>query len=165
MTGPLRRLAHLGARFFDVLFSKALSSEERGEVSAWLDTDAERRIFWEQPSADQRHGLGAARHVAKRRRTRRDLIRAALLHDVGKRHAALGVLGRSFAALTTMLPIASSERIAGYLNHGPIGADDLAAAGANGIVVSYARHHHNGCPIDISAEDWAILDSADRFRR
>ena len=134
-------------------------------MEAWLDDDAERRMFWDQPGADQRHGLGAARYVAGLHPARRDLIRAALLHDTGKRHARLGILGRVWASLLRVAGRSGRGRIAAYLGHGPAAAAELEARGAEALVVAYARWHHLERPDAISAEDWAVLEQADRVRR
>ena len=161
----VREGAHLFARFFDVLSSRRLSPGEQHEVAELLATDDERTMFWDQPTADQRHALGAARFVKVDQPRRRDLVRAALLHDVGKRHARLGVVGRSRASLARMAGSGGSGRIRMYLEHGPVAANELEAAGAEPLVVAYARHHHSPRPREIPPGDWATLDAADRVRR
>lgn len=134
-------------------------------MAGWLRSDAERAMFWDQPPADQRHGLGAARFVAQRRPDRLDLIRAALLHDTGKRHARLRILGRVLASLVRLTGRPGRGRIGTYLAHGPLAAGELAAAGAEPAVVEYARDHHGARPDAFPAADWAILEEADRVRR
>jgi hypothetical protein len=152
--------SHLVRRFFGVLRAGPLAPLEQAEVARLL-RPAERDLFWAQPHADQRHGLESARAVAARRPEREDLARAALLHDVGKRHAALGAVARSLATTLGFLHLPLPARYAAYLEHGPAGAADLEAAGAEGIVVAFARHHHIGRPEDFDATDWADLCRAD----
>ncbi len=155
------RIKHLAGRFFEVLSARPLSPREQGEVEALL-RPGERDLFWEQPVADQRHGLEAARRVLAVRPGDRSLARAALLHDVGKRHAGLGIIGRSLASGLELVglrpPVEAWRR---YLDHGALGAADLEAVGAEPIVVSFARHHHGGRPESVGPEDWAVLGSAD----
>lgn len=165
-TDLLREGLHLIARFFDVATASALSPAEQDEVAAWLDGRTEARAFWEQPGADQRHGLAAARYVSRAAPDRRDLIRAALLHDVGKRHARLGLIGRSLAGAARMLGVPARGRFRVYLDHGPIGADELGRAGAEPVVVTFTRHHHDEeRPPQLADRDWRVLHAADRARR
>ena len=111
---PLRkrihRLGHLAARYTDAVLSRRLTPAEQAEAAGYLRSDAERGMFWGQSKADRRHGLAAARSIAEARPDRPDLIRAALLHDVGKRHARLGAAGRVWAVVRSGLGFPPSER-------------------------------------------------------
>jgi len=156
---------HLVARFFDVATARRLRPAEQAEAAAWLRGRDEHLMFWGQPAADQRHGLGAARYVATRSGGRDDLMRAALLHDVGKRVARLGLVGRSLASLARMGGRSGRGRVELYLQHGRLGADELEAAGAEPLVVYFARHHHGERPEQITEGDWELLRQADRVRR
>lgn len=153
---------HLIGRFFEVVRAGALTEDERREVAMWLDNEGERAIYFEQSVADQRHGLESARMIVAARPDRRDLVRAGLLHDTGKRHSNLGVFGRSLASLLAKLrlPVRGSWRR--YLDHGPLGAEDLARLGAESLVTEFARHHHRRRPSVISVDDWELLQRVDR---
>ena len=164
MLARLSRLGHLAARYADAVLSRRLSPSEQDEAARLLASDAERAMFWGQPGADRRHGLAAARAVAEARPGRTDLIRAALLHDAGKRRARLGAAGRVRAEIRSRLGLPPSEREAAYLDHGRLGAEELAAAGAEPLVAAYALRHHGGRPDEISPDDWAVLQAADRAR-
>ena len=154
--------SHLTARFFGAATARRLTDQEHREVEAWLDSENESAVYWEQPVIDQRHGLDSARRVGSLRPGRRDLIRAALLHDIGKRHSRLGVFGRSLASFLAKLgrPVRGNRRQ--YLNHEALGAEDLSRLGAEEIVVEFARHHHGRRPATIREDDWDVLQSADR---
>ncbi len=119
-------------------------------------------LFFEQGAADQAHGLESARSVELRAPSRRDLQAAALLHDIGKRHAHLGPIGRSLATLAEALRLPRTPRMRTYLDHGPGAVAELEEAGADRVVVAFARHHHSGRPGEIAAEDWELLLAADR---
>ncbi len=160
--GLRTRPFHLAARFLDVTLARPLAPGEQAEVAALLRTGAERSMYWDQPRADQRHGLASARLVRASRPRRADLVRAALLHDVGKHRAGLGPVGRSLATIVDRLGIAGPVRFAHYLDHGRIAARELRRAGAEPLVVAFALHHHRARPEEISREDWALLQSADR---
>lgn len=153
-------LPHLVRRFFGAVGAAPLSPIDQVEVAALLH-EAERSLFWGQAPADQRHGLECARALLAACPGRRDLARAALLHDVGKRHARIGPWGRALATTMGFLRLPTRGRAAAYLDHASSGGEDLAAAGAEPLVVAYARHHHTGRPAAISAEDWDALCRAD----
>lgn len=153
---------HLAARFVDFVTARPLTPEELKMVDGWLRTDAERSAFFSQPDPDQRHGLESARDVALRVPDRVDLVRAALLHDIGKRHSALGAIGRVVATLALVLRLPLSPRFALYRDHGSVGAAELADA--EPVVVAFARHHQGKRPPEVSPADWAVLAGSDRAR-
>ena len=158
------RLRHLVARFFEVLAARPLTPAEQQEAGRML-CPRDAPVFWGQAGADQRHALSAARRVAAGFPERPELIRAALLHDVGKRHTRLGIAGRVIASLVEMVGLPGPGRLGRYLAHGAIGAADLEAAGCEPIVVAFARRHHGERPVEITVDDWAILTEADGEQR
>lgn len=154
--------SHLAARFFDVVSARPLTMQETVRLDEWL-TPAERSMFLAQTSADQRHGFECGLEVAAGGH-RAELVRAALLHDVGKRHARLGAVGRVFASVADRLRIPVRGRLRLYAAHGSIAADELEELGVEGVVVEFTRHHHAARPPSFPAEEWAILESVDRAR-
>jgi len=160
--GPRARPLHLVGRFLDVTLARPLRPAEQAEIAALLRTGAERSMYWDQPRADQRHGLSAARRIRSAQPNRADLVRAALLHDVGKRRARLGPIGRSLATILGRLGIEGARRFSDYLDHGRIAARELGRDGAEALVVAFALHHHRDRPEQISREDWDLLQAADR---
>lgn len=152
---------HLTRRFASFLTARGLDAAEQRWVADRL-RDAEVAPFWSQPVADQRHAHDCARHVAARMTHRPDLVRAALLHDIGKRHARLGAIGRSVATVAAALGIRGPASFDRYTRHGPVGAEELAAAGAERLVVDFTAAHHGPRPATIPADDWALLQQADQ---
>ena len=153
-------LGHLTRRFFDVLFSTPLDAAERAAVEGWLD-GGQAWVFFSQPDPDQRHGFHAAL-VAIAGGGKLDVVRAALLHDVGKRHARLGVFGRAFASMAIRLGLPLTRRWRLYRDHGETAAWELEGLGCEGVIVDFARHHHGGRPLDIPAVTWDLLQLADQ---
>ncbi len=150
---------HLAGRFFSAIRSAPLDEQERDVLTNWL-APAELTLFLEQPAIDQRHGLEAARFVATRNNDS-DLIRAAALHDVGKRHARLGVFGRVFASILLKLHLPVRGRYAVYRDHGPIGAVEIERAGSPMVAIHYARHHHDSRSPAVADSVWRLLTEAD----
>lgn len=150
---------HLARRFFWTIGARDLTPVELAEVARVLEP-RQLELFAAQPPADRRHGLDAARAL---RASGADVeaIRAAALHDVGKRHARLGVIGRSIASLLFRLHLPTPGRLGTYLAHTELGASDLAAVGSSGLVVDFARFHHDARPESIPEDLWNVLVRAD----
>lgn len=155
----LKRWLHLAARFVDVLSAKPLSESETAEVEALLEP-GEGALFFAQTPADQRHGLEASRAVADSRR----LARTALLHDVGKRHAHLGVVARVVATIFDILKLPSRGRFVQYARHGTLGAAELVDLRSPEISLGYVQHHHGAMPADEPPDEWSALQRADSAR-
>lgn len=153
--------AHLIRRFFDVAGARPLTTSERAAVSNWLD-DATAPIFFAQHHADQRHGYHAALTVVAAGASEPDVIAAALLHDVGKRHARLGVLGRSLASVMIVLGLPLGRRMTAYRDHGLLGARELGVLGAPSLAIDFAMHHHRSRPPTIDPATWELLVRADQ---
>ena len=119
-------------------------------------------IFFDQPPHDQRHGLQACLIVRSLRvGAAPDLVTAALLHDVGKRHARLGLVGRSVASIFILLGLALPNRFETYRDHGEIAAKELEERGAPPLAVEFARYHHGERPDSIAEDEWDLLQLAD----
>ena len=153
---------HLIRRFIDVATSAPLAPQERNAIERVLTPELA-EIFFEQPPHDQRHGLHASLVIRSLQvNAHRDLVIAALLHDVGKRHARLGLVGRSVASIFIMLGISLPDRFARYRDHGEIAAVELEERGAPPLAVKFARHHHGERPDSIPAQEWDLLQLADQ---
>lgn len=157
----LSDIKHLVARFFGHVFSKPPTPDEATIVNTFL-SERERILWWRQPVGDQRHALLAAHHVLANLPDHRSAVRAALLHDLGKRHCRLGAVGRSVATVIGATGMPQRGRIEAYLNHGRLGAAELETLGAESLVVDFAKHHTDGMPPGVDEELWSVLFAADR---
>jgi hypothetical protein len=150
---------HLFKRFFDFTLAKPLDANEAAAVESWV-TPEEAAIFFEQDPRDQAHGYAAAMAVVGDGHDI-DVVVAALLHDVGKRHARLGVVGRSLASILIKLGLPLTKRMKLYRDHGALAATELLSIGSSRIVIQFARHHHGPRPAGFDEPAWGALQNAD----
>jgi len=148
------KLVHLARRFFASLVARPLSREEDAWVRALL-LPGEFELWARQARYDRRHTLGVARRVERALGPESEPIwlAAALLHDVGKLQAHLGIPGRVAATLT--MAVIGYERVVSwagvpgvrgrfgcYAAHGEIGAELVRASGGRDQVAVWAATHH-----------------------
>ncbi len=153
-------LGHLTGRFFDVLLAKPLNSAESAIVQTWLP-GALAEVFFSQPDYDQRHGYEAGITILGAGFSG-DVVIAAVMHDTGKRHSNLGIVGRVMASLAIKLKLPLTRRMRLYRDHGMSAAAELASLGAPAVAIDYALHHHRSRPPTIEPLIWEVLAEADR---
>lgn len=153
-------MSHLARRFLDTVLSRPLEASEAAFVEARL-AEPLARLFFEQPAMDQRHGYEAALFVVASGADVGSVVAAALLHDIGKRHARLGVLGRTMATLMIKARLPLPLRMGAYRDHGAEASLELARLGADTVVVDFALSHHGRRPDSIEPVTWAVLQAAD----
>ena len=142
-------------------FVTPLSTEEHAEVARWLP-DSAIPLFETMSAADQQHALKVCRGLQTRGYTEKDLLAAALLHDVGKAGGRVPfwtrpiiVIGKfCFPRLLARLAVYPREgmrlprlqawrRSLGYAWwHAEIGANLAAAAGLSERAILYIHTHH-----------------------
>jgi hypothetical protein len=174
---------HLVARFFRTLRSDAPTAADDSWATSML-TVGERRLFAAMGASDRRHAIDGARWVeawaverSVRESIRCDAVEAALVHDVGKRHAHLGVLGRSNATVLGWFVRSDGRRTAlaerggwpgragQYLRHDAVGAAEVAAADGSPLAIAWTAVHHDPsqfASLPAPQEVAEALDAADR---
>lgn len=148
---------HLVRRFLQSLVARDLSPDEDAWVGERL-TAGEYALWARQAKYDRRHTYEVARRVEADLGRSGDEVghewtAAALLHDVGKIEAGVGLVGRVVATLLAM-PLGRERvsawagrggvagRLGRYLDHGPRGAALIRAAGGRERVAHWASIHH-----------------------
>ena len=172
---------HLGRRFVRALWPGPPREADLAWVAGILEP-AELGLWRSLPNHDQRYTIRVAKLVEARLAGTEYAgqprwLSAALLHDVGKLDAGLGVLGRSVA--TIMGAVAGAARVARwaqasgfrrraawYLHHDDRGADRIRAAGGRDEAARWAWAHHrrdrwpaSGVPLPV-AEALEAADNA-----
>lgn len=143
----LGRVAYRGRQFLGSLRAR-VSAEERAAVAGVL-TPSEQRLFESMTVRDQRHGLDVYDRLRCQGEDDPFLLRAALLHDVGK--GRLSVWHRAVyvvlsAGAPSLLRRLAAEEVVGWrralwrcLHHPEIGAALAAEAGSVPEVVRLIR--------------------------
>ena len=168
------KLTHLSGRFVRALWP----GRPRAADVAWVADVLPPAAYsqWKlQPSHDCRHTIRVAREVETRLAGTPYAddprwLAAALLHDIGKLDARLGVYGRvvatvSGAATDSSLAEAWSakrgftQRVGLYLRHPELGADRIRLAGGPEEAAQWAASHHDPGTWDALAIPRPVVDA------
>lgn len=121
------------------------------------------QLFQRMQPAEQKHSLNVYKKLCTAGETNRDLLIAALLHDVGKIKFPLHVWERveivllkklapgKAAAWGTLQPVGWRKPFAVALKHPDWGADLAEQAGASPLTVSLIRRHQEKDELDSAA--------------
>jgi len=174
--GPWASVRYRVGQFWRAL-TAWVAPDEPVTVDALLPAAA-RRLFACQPAADRAHALAVLRALWTEE-AHRDLLAAALLHDVGKADAGLSALHRAAIVLLDrwsprLLARLSREEgwgasgwrrpFVGHAGHAALGAERARAAGCSPLTVALIARHHERLTAVCSEEDrlLAVLQQADR---
>ena len=156
--------------------AKELSAETHHHIRTIL-TLAEYDLFQTFPLSDQTHAVRVLQKLQSNGQHHPNLLKAALLHDIGKTRLSLSVWDRSLNVLaSTLMP----QRISNWgqdtttpfgwrkafvirEQHAAWGAEMMAAIGADELTCHLIRHHQDTtAPQDqLTADLWQQLKWAD----
>jgi hypothetical protein len=132
--------------------------------------EGEQGLWRRMSGADRRHAIGVARDTIRLLgpgQPPREVVAAALLHDVGKVESSFGTFARVWITVAAMAlgrnrllrwagaPPAGGRlswraRVGLYLTHDRVGADLLERAGSQSLTVRWAGEHH------LSPDRWSV---------
>ena len=133
-------------------------------------------LFTQMRRSEQLHSLRVLATVQAMGHTEPDLLVAALLHDVGKTRAPIGLMGRTLAVLVRAAlpgiahhwaqgePVGWRRALAVAERHHAWGAEMLAEAGASPLAMTLVRRHQekmSGQPAGEENRLLAVLQAAD----
>jgi hypothetical protein len=160
----LSKPVHLVRRFFGSLVPRGPKPVDAQWAESLL-LPGELELWNRMTRTDRRHAVGVARRVESGLgdEAARPVLAAALLHDVGKLDANLGVYGRVVATLSGAVVRHDQEvirdwtrtrgftrRVGLYLQHPRLGGDMLELAGSDSLTVAWTREHH------LPADEWTV---------
>ncbi|MHB0875590.1 MAG: hypothetical protein ACYC5O_06065 [Anaerolineae bacterium] len=169
VASPLARLELRARRFFSS-FRPRLEAGDRSLAEEWLNP-RQMALFGSQSGADQKHSIAVARLLLRSGYSSRDLIVAALLHDVGKREAVFTPWHRTAIVVTEaiapwLLRLLARRRHVKLLApfwahtvHAAAGSEFAARAGVSDRAVYLIRSHHTRRPA--GDEELCMLGWAD----
>jgi hypothetical protein len=158
--------SHLAGRFFGALSPAGPPpADEAWALGSLLEGE---QLLWGRMSGpDRRHAVGVARETVRLLgpvAPSREVVAAALLHDVGKVESGLGTFARVGVTLAAMAagrtrlldwaghatpgsaappqPPSWRERVGIYLAHDRLGGELLQRAGSDELTFTWAREHH-----------------------
>lgn len=131
----------------------ALALPDDAWAAARLDP-AEANLFMRLPPQEREHGIEVARRLLERAPgARSELVRAALLHDVGKLGTPNSVLLRVLTHLLPESQAPAEPRLTGLAgarqarrHHAAYGAALIRQAGGNEAVARLVERHHDERP-------------------
>ncbi|HET9076049.1 MAG TPA: hypothetical protein VFN68_03890 [Acidimicrobiales bacterium] len=161
---------HLAERFVGALDPRGPAPDEEAWALGWL-LPGEQQLWHRMSGPDRRHAAGVARQTIRLLSTGgapppgRQVVAAALLHDVGKVESGLGTFARVAVTVAAIaggrerlvaeppppgpgqgtgrgVGLAVRRRVRQYLTHDRIGAELLRAAGSDPMTVAWAGEHH-----------------------
>ncbi len=154
----MSRAIHLSRRFVGALWWGSPPSVDDAWVRTFI-TPAEYEVWVRLANHDRRHSIGVARRVqvalaGTEHADQPEWLEAALLHDVGKLDARLGVFGRVGATLAgsaaghDMADVWATKRgitrrVGLYLKHGELGGTRIRLAGGSEPAARWAEAHHH----------------------
>ena len=138
-------------QFYWSMVSK-LNDEDIDFIKLYLET-YELQLFNQLPTYDQKHCINVARDVKstcnQRKLQSKDLIKVALLHDIGKIYNSMNPIDKSIMVIMhnitngRLKAYNKTKNVNIYYNHGDIGYNLLRKYGYDDRFLFLIKNHHN----------------------
>lgn len=177
----MNKVSKRSRQFFRALFSK-MEQDDHEAVNKYLDR-REKKLFYNMDPAIQKHCVNVAATILDMVSGRPELnspvlIKAGLLHDIGKSQGTFTVMDRVWYVLVKKVSRRLAKKLAKpgnagffarlrnsfhlHIYHSEIGATIAETAGLDKELVYLLRNHHNHC-LSSQSEKLAVLLKADEL--
>ncbi|WP_234124802.1 HD domain-containing protein [Clostridium hydrogenum] len=129
-----------------------VDAEDKMYLDKCLNTD-ERNLFDKLSVHEQKHSINVAKDVEnicdKNSMNSSNLVKAALMHDIGKLKAKMNIIEKSIIVILDNISkgrikrFTKLEKIYVYYNHPDDGAKILEELNENSRILYLIRNHHN----------------------
>ncbi|QUH25778.1 HD domain-containing protein [Serpentinicella alkaliphila] len=123
-------------------------NEDKIFIEKYLN-NKEQELFYKLRLSEQRHSLNVAYGCNKEMSANSTLIKAALLHDIGKISSNLSIINKSLVVISialkikdSYLPIFLRQALNYKLNHGHLGYELLKNLVSDEKMLMLIKHHH-----------------------
>ena len=138
-------------QFYWSMVSK-INDEDIDFLKMYLET-YELQLFHQLPTYDQKHCINVARDVKstcnQRNLQSKNLIKVALLHDIGKIYNSMNPIDKSIMVIMHSITngkiksYKKNKNVNMYYNHGDIGYNLLRKYGYDDRFLFLVKNHHN----------------------
>ncbi len=144
-------------QFVSCVFAK-ITKKDIEFINNYLDEN-EKKLLYKLPVYDLKHSINVARdiyineseeEIKKNNLNHKEIIKSAILHDVGKIHTPLNVIDKSILVLLNNITKTKikkysdrNSKIYIFYNHGEEGYKILKGKGYDKEFLNIIRNHHN----------------------
>ncbi|WP_346884719.1 HDIG domain-containing metalloprotein [Clostridium sp. UBA4395] len=144
-------------QFINCIFAK-ITKKDREFINNYLDEN-EKKLLYKLPVYDLKHSVNVARdiytneseeEIKKNNLNHKEIVKSAILHDVGKIHTPLNVIDKSILVLLNNITKTKikkysdrNSKIYIFYNHGEEGYKILKGKGYDKEFLNIIRNHHN----------------------
>ncbi len=144
-------------QFVSCVFAK-ITKKDIEFINNYLDEN-EKKLLYKLPVYDLKHSINVARdiyineseeEIKKNNLNHKEIIKSAILHDVGKIHTPLNVIDKSILVLLNNITKTKikkysdrNSKIYIFYNHGEEGYKILKEKGYDKEFLNIIRNHHN----------------------
>ena len=144
-------------QFINCIFAK-ITEEDVEFINKYLN-ESEKKLLYKLPVCDMKHSINVARDIQKNESKDKieknnlnyeEVIKSAILHDIGKAHKPLSPIDKSILVLLNYFTKTKIKKYSNknskiyiFFNHGEEGYKTLSEKGYNKEFLNTIRNHHN----------------------